>query len=112
MSLVARHVPPTGGAVCQLARDAPSGEGPLLLAQTLLAGLAQLGVVLVARFALAPVDPQRRPHEAVEDLTHAVVHVADDLRGQRSRGQLIISTGARKCSDACYIYFLTLWNTC
>lgn len=68
--------------MCQLARDAPSGEGPLLLAQTLLAGLAQLGVVLVARFALAPVDPQRRPHEAVEDLTHAVVHVTDDLQGK------------------------------
>ena len=56
-----------------------SHDGPLLLAEALLAGLAQLGVVLVAGLALAPVDAQRGPHEAVVALAHPVVHVAYHL---------------------------------
>ena len=59
--------------------SAPSGEAPLLLAEPLHARLAQLGVVLVARFPLAPVDAERRTHEPVVDLTDPVVHVAYHL---------------------------------
>lgn len=57
-----------------------SREGPLLFAEPFFARLTEISIVLIARFACAPIYAQWRPHETIMDLTNSVVAVSQNLR--------------------------------